>query len=131
MIARQIWKSICLSAIAGTVAIAGCSQSPQSQETTGTADAVEQLEFGVGPYFPTPGETRGQFEPLFEQLADEIGVTAEVRVTEDWIGISEALRSGTLDVAWLGPWGYVLAQNQTPGLQAIATVKYQDRPVYY
>ncbi|MEM6445524.1 MAG: phosphate/phosphite/phosphonate ABC transporter substrate-binding protein [Cyanobacteria bacterium P01_D01_bin.123] len=131
MIARQIWKSICLSAIAGTVAIAGCSQSPQSQETIGTAGAVEQLEFGVGPYFPTPGETRGQFEPLFEQLADEIGVTAEVRVTEDWIGISEALRSGTLDVAWLGPWGYVLAQNQTPGLQAIATVKYQERPVYY
>ncbi|MEO1131480.1 MAG: phosphate/phosphite/phosphonate ABC transporter substrate-binding protein [Cyanobacteria bacterium J06639_1] len=128
---RQIWKSVCLGAIATTIAIAGCSQSPQSQGGTETAAAIAELEFGVGPYFPTPNETRGQFEPLFEQIAGEIGVEAEVRVTEDWIGISEALRSGTLDVAWLGPWGYVLAQNQTPGLQAIATVKYQDRPVYY
>lgn len=128
---RQIGTWLGVGAIAGALFVTGCSQAPQSQGGTETAEAITDLEFGVGPYFPTPNETRGQFEPLFEQLADEVGVEAEVRVTEDWIGISEALRSGTLDVAWLGPWGYVLAQNQTPGLQAIATVKYQDRPVYY
>lgn len=126
---RHVWKSVGAVALAGAIAMAGCARSPQGE--TETAAAIEELEFGVGPYFPTPNETRGQFEPLFEQVAAEVGVTAKIQVTEDWIGISEALRSGTLDVAWLGPWGYVLAQNQTPGLQAIATVKYQERPTYH
>ncbi len=94
-------------------------------------EAIEELEFGVGPYFPTPNETRDQFEPLFEKLAAELGVKAKVVVTEDWIGISEALRSGTLDVAWLGPWGYVLAKHNTPSLEAIATVEYKGNPTYY
>lgn len=91
----------------------------------------EEIQFGVGPYFPTPNENRQQFEPLFEMLAAEVGLPAKTVVTEDWIGLSEALRSGTLDVAWLGPWGYVLAKHNEPSLDAIATVKYKEQPVYY
>jgi len=89
------------------------------------------LRFGVGPYFPTPNETRDQFEPLFAELAAAVGKTADVTVTEDWVGISEALRSKTLDVAWLGPWGYVLANHNTPEIEAIATVEYEGDPFYY
>lgn len=94
-------------------------------------EEIQELEFGVGPYFPTPNETREQFEPLFEKIAADLGVEAKVVVTEDWIGISEALRAGTLDVAWLGPWGYVLAKHNTPSLEAIATVEYKEQPTYY
>jgi phosphonate transport system substrate-binding protein len=36
-----------------------------------------------------------------------------------------------LDVAWLGPWGYVLAHHNSPEINAIATVKYNGDPVYY
>ncbi|GAB4445961.1 MAG: putative selenate ABC transporter substrate-binding protein [Cyanobacteria bacterium J069] len=104
------------------------SQNPA--DSSGAA-SLSRLTFGVGPYFPTPNENRKQFEPLFNTLAEQVGVPAEVIVAEDWIGISEALRSRTLDVAWLGPWGYVLAQHNDPSLQAIATVKYKDQPVYY
>lgn len=95
------------------------------------ADAAAPLKFGVGPYFPTPNETRDQFNPLFEQLAAAVDREADVIVTEDWVGISEALRAGTLDVAWLGPWGYVLANHETPEIQAIATVKYDEKPTYH
>jgi phosphonate transport system substrate-binding protein len=38
--------------------------------------------------------------------------------------------SGQLDVAWMGPWGYIIANNQT-NCQAVATVKYDDKPIYY
>ncbi|NBD33944.1 MAG: phosphate/phosphite/phosphonate ABC transporter substrate-binding protein [Cyanobacteria bacterium] len=89
------------------------------------------IKFGVGPYFPTPGETRDQFNPLFEKMAAAVDAKADVTVTEDWVGISEALRSGTLDVAWLGPWGYVLAHHHSPEIRAIATVKYNGDPIYY
>ena len=50
--------------------------------------------------------------------------------TTDWAGMAVAMASGNLDVAWMGPWGYIIANNQT-GCQAVATVKYDDKPVYY
>ncbi|MGL4240512.1 MAG: phosphate/phosphite/phosphonate ABC transporter substrate-binding protein, partial [Beijerinckiaceae bacterium] len=34
------------------------------------------------------------------------------------------------DVAWMGPWGYVLAHHEG-GARAIATVKYDGRPFYH
>lgn len=128
------WKGASVAALSA-IALAACGGAPStttSADTSGdAADDIEVLEFGVGPYFPTPNETRDQFEPLFEAIAAEAGLEAKVVVTEDWIGISEALRSGTLDVAWLGPWGYVLAEHNEPSLEAIATVKYNEEPIYY
>ena len=107
------------------ILIVACNQSdPNSSQ-------LSQLKFGVGPYFPTPGENRQQFEPLFNRLAEGVGLSADVTVTEDWVGISEALRSRTLDVAWLGPWGYVLAHHNDPSIEAIATVKYKEKPTYH
>ena len=41
-----------------------------------------------------------------------------------------AMGSGQLDVAWMGPWGYVIANNAT-NCQAIATAKYDEKPIYY
>ena len=131
---RSWLKNILLGILALTVVVA-CQNQPTvetSQNSTANESAtLTELEFGVGPYFPTPGENRKQFEPLFNQLAQAVNLPAEVTVTEDWIGISEALRSGTLDGAWLGPWGYVLANHNQPSLEAIATVEYKEKPIYY
>jgi phosphonate transport system substrate-binding protein len=41
-----------------------------------------------------------------------------------------ALSSGHVDVAWMGPWGYVIAHNQGAG-DVIATAKYDGKPVYH
>ena len=122
----------------GFLLVVACSSSPQNLVTSSspsssssTSKSITQIKFGVGPYFPTPDENRKQFDPLFKALAAKVNLPADITVTEDWVGISEALRSGTLDVAWLGPWGYVLAHHNEPSLQAIATVKYKDKPTYY
>ena len=48
----------------------------------------------------------------------------------DWAGIATALANGQADVAWMGPWGYVLA-NKEGDAQAIATVKYDGKPFYH
>ncbi len=50
--------------------------------------------------------------------------------TTDWAGISVALANNQVDLAWMGPWGYVLA-NDDSGAQAIATAKYDGKPIYY
>lgn len=107
------------------LAAGGCR--PASTHPSGIA----QLRCGVGPYFPTPRESRKQFEPLFQDIGRHLDLPVDVVVTDDWIGLAEALRSGTLDVAWMGPWGFVLARHHDPSLQALATVKYRDRPTYH
>jgi phosphonate transport system substrate-binding protein len=90
----------------------------------------KRLRFAVGPFQPTPSDTRKAFEPFFKHLADRLGRPYDLVVTNDWAGIAIALANGQADVAWMGPWGYVLAHHQG-GAQAIATVKYDGRPFYH
>ncbi|MDB5597292.1 MAG: putative phosphonate transport system binding protein htxB precursor phnD [Hyphomicrobiales bacterium] len=94
------------------------------------ANAAEKMRFAVGPFQATPGDTRKAYEPFFRHLAQTLGVEYELVVTTDWAGIATALANGQADVAWMGPWGYVLA-HQEGGAQAVATVKYDGKPFYY
>ena len=97
--------------------------------TTGST-AAEKLRFAVGPFQPTASDTRKAYEPFFKHLADKLGREYELVVTNDWAGIAIALANSQADVAWMGPWGYVLA-HQEGGAQAIATVKYDGKPTYH
>jgi phosphonate transport system substrate-binding protein len=89
-----------------------------------------KLRFGVGPLQPTPGETRKAYDPFFKYLAEKLGRDYDLVATTDWAGISVALANKQVDLAWMGPWGYVLA-NDDSGAQAIATVKYDGKPLYH
>lgn len=92
--------------------------------------AQERLRFAVGPFQPTPTDTRKAYEPFFKHLAEKLGRPYDMVVTNDWAGISIALANKQADIAWMGPWGYVLAHNEGDA-QAIATVKYQGKPSYH
>ncbi len=87
------------------------------------------LRFAVGPFQPTPGDTRRAYEPFFRYLAEAVGRPHELQVTIDWAGIAVALANGQVDCAWMGPWGYVLAGDRA-GAGALAIVHYQGRPTY-
>ena len=117
---RQILGGISLLAIVVFGLILPASSAP----------AAEKLRFAVGPFQPTPGDTKKAYEPFFKYLAGRLGVDYDVVVTNDWAGIATALANGQADVAWMGPWGYVLANNEG-GAQAIATVKYNGKPTYH
>lgn len=89
-----------------------------------------KLRFGVGPLLPNPDDTKKAYTPVFAHLARQLGADFELFATTDWAGMAVAMASGNLDVAWMGPWGYIIANNQT-GCEAVATVKYDDKPVYH
>jgi phosphonate transport system substrate-binding protein len=89
-----------------------------------------RLRFAVGPFQPSPSDTRKAFEPFFRHLAERLGRPYDLVVTNDWAGISVALANGQADIAWMGPWGYVLAHH-AGGARAIATVGYDGRPSYH
>ena len=94
------------------------------------AAAQEKLRFAVGPFQPTPSDTRKAYEPFFKHIAQQLGRDYDLVVTNDWAGIAIALANSQADLAWMGPWGYVLAHAEG-GSQAIATVKYDGQPIYH
>ena len=98
--------------------------SLSAQGTTG------KLRFGVGPLQPTPTETKKAYEPFFAYLAKALNRDFDLVATTDWAGISVALANGQVDLAWMGPWGYVLAHDDS-GVVAIATAKYDGKPIYH
>ncbi|HYN60480.1 MAG TPA: phosphate/phosphite/phosphonate ABC transporter substrate-binding protein, partial [Rubrivivax sp.] len=106
--------------VAGAVALAPSSW----------AQAKRTLRFGVGPLLPNPEDTKKAYTPLFAHLAQQLNADFELVATTDWAGMAVAMGSGQLDLAWMGPWGYVIANNST-GCTALATVKYDDKPVYH
>jgi phosphonate transport system substrate-binding protein len=89
-----------------------------------------KLRFGVGPLQPTPTETKKAYEPFFAYLAKKLDRDFDLVATTDWAGIAVALANDQVDVAWMGPWGYILA-NSDSGATAIATAKYDGKPIYY
>ena len=95
-----------------------------------SAQTPAKLRFGVGPLQPTPAETKKAYEPFFAYLAQRLGVEHDLVATTDWAGISVALANDQVDVAWMGPWGYVLANNDS-GVTAIATASYDGKPIYH
>ncbi len=89
-----------------------------------------KLRFGVGPLQATPEDSKKTYEPFFKYLADKLGTQFDLVATTDWAGISVALANDQVDLAWMGPWGYVLA-NTDSGAIPLATVKYNEKPVYH
>ncbi|MGQ3302360.1 phosphate/phosphite/phosphonate ABC transporter substrate-binding protein [Reyranella sp.] len=111
-------------AASGALSVASLIRSPA------IAQGKKKLRFGVGPLMPTPDDTKKAYLPLFTHLARELGnPDFDLVATTDWAGMAVAMGSGQLDVAWMGPWGYIIANNAT-GCQAVATVKYDDKPTY-
>ena len=111
-------------AASGALSVASLIGSPA------IAQGKKKLRFGVGPLMPTPDDTKKAYLPLFAHLAKELGnPDFDLVATTDWAGMAVAMGSGQLDVAWMGPWGYIIANNAT-GCQAVATVKYDDKPTY-
>jgi phosphonate transport system substrate-binding protein len=113
--------------------IIGASAAGLTLLASGTSVRAQnrpKLRFGVGPLLPSAEDTKKAFTPIFAFLAEKMNVDFELFATTDWAGMAVAMGSGQLDVAWMGPWGYIIANNSTD-CQAIATAKYDDKPTYH
>jgi phosphonate transport system substrate-binding protein len=110
--------------LAAAAGLATSAMSPPAIAQT------KKMRFVVGPLLPTPSDTKKAFEPIFAHLAKELGVDYELAATTDWAGLAVAMGGQQVDLAWMGPWGYIIANNAT-NCQAVATVKYDDKPIYH
>ncbi len=95
----------------------------------GAAD-LPPLKFGVGMFQPDKEKNDATYRPLARYLSQKLGRAVELRTVDTWEGLAKSLANGETDIALLGPWGYVLANNEA-GAQAVSTILYDGKPEYF
>jgi phosphonate transport system substrate-binding protein len=92
--------------------------------------APDVLQLGIGLFQPDKEKNDATYRPLADYLAKRLGKKIVLRTVDTWEGLAKSLASGETDLALMGPWGYVLANNES-GAQAVATILYEGRPEYF
>ena len=88
------------------------------------------LRVGLGPQQPTQADTYRVWEPIYRAVTEAVGADLELNVANDWAGISTALANEQVDIAQMGPWGYILARNHG-NARPIAVMLVDGRPIYH
>jgi phosphonate transport system substrate-binding protein len=88
------------------------------------------LKFGVGMFQPDREKNDATYRPLAEYLSAKLNRRVELRTVDSWEGLAKSLANGETDMALMGPWGYVLANNEA-GAQVVSTILYDDKPEYF
>jgi len=92
--------------------------------------AQEVIQFGVGLYQPDKDKNDATYTPLAQYLEKKLGKPVKLRTVSTWEGLAKSLANGETDIALMGPWGYVLANNEAKA-QAVATIEYEGKPEYF
>src|SRR5690606_39717817 len=75
------------------------------------AAAAETLRIGVIPAL-TEGQTRVGMNKLAAHLQQELGMDVDLTVYADYAAVVEGLGFGHIDMAYLGPRTYVIANHR-------------------
>lgn len=91
---------------------------------------AKPLVFGVGMFQPDREKNDATYRPLAQHLSQRLGREVRLRTVDSWEGLAKSLANGETDIALMGPWGYVLA-NQMADAQVVSTILYQGKPEYF
>lgn len=80
--------------------------SDNVKDTTG----IKILRMGLIPA-DDADEMLRSYEPIKEYLSEKLGIPVEIQVTSDYTAAIEAMRAKHIDMAWFGPFSYIIAAN--------------------
>lgn len=109
-------------AVAGTalLALTACGESAGTDANEAASDG----DPGTLTFAAVPSEEsstlQAAYEPVIAMLEKETGATIEFQNATDYAAVIEGMRAGQIDLAMFGPFSYVLAKNQDPGITAVA-----------
>lgn len=113
-----------------TLLLAACG-SGSEEENPSSGGEAEQDTFTIG-VIPaqTEGEMQGAMDKLQTILSEELGREVEIEVYPDYNGVVEAMNFDQIDMSYLGPLTYVIAQEKS-GAKAIITQLVDGEPFYH
>jgi phosphonate transport system substrate-binding protein len=122
-------KTIIMASMMIIVVIAMVGYYFLADSTMGDGE-IEVLRMGLIPADDAE-EMIKNYEPLREYLSEQLEMDVEIQVTSDYTAAIEAMRSKHIDMAWFGPFSYVIAVN-VANAEAIANgVRRSDGKSYY
>ncbi|MFB1081697.1 phosphate/phosphite/phosphonate ABC transporter substrate-binding protein [Jeotgalibacillus sp. JSM ZJ347] len=115
------------AAISAVFMLAACSNDEENGDTD-QRSSDEAFTIGVIPA-QTEGEMEGAMNKLQGVLTDALGRETEIDVYPDYNGVVEAMNFDQIDMAYLGPLTYVIAQEKSDA-KAIITQLINGEPFY-
>jgi len=82
----------------------------QTAEENEQQTEIKVLKMGLIPADDAEEMLR-EYEPIQEYLSEKLGIPLEIQVTSDYAAAIEAMRAKHIDMAWFGPFSYVIAAN--------------------
>jgi len=113
-------RAIIAAVFFGILMLLGCTgQQPTDQNEDGepTDEGPKVLKMGLIPADDAEEMLRS-YEPIQEYLSEQLGIPVEIQVTSDYTAAIEAMRAKHIDMAWFGPFSYIIAAN-VAGAEAI------------
>jgi phosphonate transport system substrate-binding protein len=89
------------------------------------SEEVETLRMGLIPA-DDAAEMLRAYEPVKEYLSEELGMPVEIQVTSDYTAAIEAMKQNHIDMAWFGPFSYVIAANVAEAEAIVNGVRRSD-----
>ncbi|MBI2576113.1 phosphonate ABC transporter substrate-binding protein [Candidatus Woesearchaeota archaeon] len=99
------------------VLLAGCQPEERQTKVTAKGESPKILRMGLIPADDAEEMLRS-YEPVKEYLSESLGIPVEIKVTSDYTAAIEAMRGKHIDLAWFGPFSYIIAAN-VAGAEAI------------
>ncbi|HYF79035.1 MAG TPA: phosphate/phosphite/phosphonate ABC transporter substrate-binding protein [Symbiobacteriaceae bacterium] len=116
--------SLTLSLLVAAGLIAGCGGAK-----TAPAGQPQKIRVDVIPT-QASDKFKEQMKKLGTLLSQESGLDVEIRIPTDYAAVVEDMRFGKSDVAYFGPFTYVVANAQS-GAKAFITQNIKGKPFYY
>jgi len=91
---------------------------------------IEVLKMGLIPA-DDAAEMLRAYEPVKEYLSKELGIPVELQVTSDYTAAIEAMKYKHIDMAWFGPFSYVIASNVADAEAIVNGVRRSDGKADY
>jgi phosphonate transport system substrate-binding protein len=93
------------------------TKTTESDEEVILEESMKVLKMGLIPADDAEEMLRN-YEPLKKYLSEKLNIPVEIQVTSDYTAAIEAMRAKHIDMAWFGPFSYVIAAN-IAGAEAI------------
>jgi phosphonate transport system substrate-binding protein len=94
------------------IVLVGC-QTAVTEPKINTDNKIEGMEILKMGLIPADDA-----DEMLKYLSAELGIPVEIQVTSDYTAAIEAMRAKHIDMAWFGPFSYVIAAN-VAGAEAI------------
>lgn len=102
-------RKTALAAAAAAVLAAGCSSSDTGSETANAAGFPDTITLAAIPA-ENSSDLKASYEPLIKLLEKETGSSVEFVQASDYAGVVEGMIADNVDLAFFGPFAYVVAK---------------------